>query len=194
MIQISCQTTSKKKTSSAIEMGDVIWHSAAGENFSKSGDGHESPEGSSSPPDYGSTSAPATKPSNDVSGSSAKQGLAPETGLTTANSSTQDEHPGEEGCEEERTSNNLISNTDTIIHLLKGNIGTGILAMPDAIKNSGLLVGNLGGSVPSIILNRKCSFGNTFPFLGLVFMASICIHCMHLLVNNSQELCRRTGK
>jgi len=82
-----------------------------------------------------------------------------------------DRIPGEEGCEEERTSNNLISNTDTIIHLLKGNIGTGILAMPDAIKNSGLLVGNI----------------------GLVFMASICIHCMHLLVNNSQELCRRTG-
>ena len=175
-------------------MGDEIWHSAAGENFSKSGDGLESPEGSSSPPDYGSTSAPVTKPSNDVSGSSAKQGLAPETGLTTANSSTQDEHPGEEGCEEERTSNNLISNTDTIIHLLKGNIGTGILAMPDAIKNSGLLVGNLGGSVPSIILNRKRSFSTTFLFSGLVFMASICIHCMHLLVNNSQELCRRTGK
>ena len=37
-----------------------------------------------------------------------------------------------------------ISNTDTIIHMLKGNIGTGILAMPDAIKNSGLLVGNIG--------------------------------------------------
>ena len=37
-----------------------------------------------------------------------------------------------------------ISNTDTIIHMLKGNIGTGILAMPDAIKNSGLVVGNLG--------------------------------------------------
>jgi len=63
-----------------------------------------------------------------------------------------------------------ISNTDTIIHMLKGNLGTGILAMPDAIKNSGLLVGNL----------------------GLVFMATICVHCMHLLVKNSQELCRRT--
>jgi len=63
-----------------------------------------------------------------------------------------------------------ISNTDTIIHMLKGNIGTGILAMPDAIKNSGLLVGNL----------------------GLVIMACICVHCMHLLVGNSQELCRRT--
>ena len=37
-----------------------------------------------------------------------------------------------------------ISNTDVIIHMLKGNIGTGILAMPDAIKNSGMIIGNLG--------------------------------------------------
>ena len=65
-----------------------------------------------------------------------------------------------------------ISNTDTIIHMLKGNIGTGILAMPDAIKNSGLLVGNI----------------------GLVVMATICIHCMHILVNTSQELCKRTNR
>ena len=57
-------------------MEDEIWHSAAGENFSKSGDGLESPEGSSSPPDYGSTSAPVTKPSIDVNGSSVTQGLA----------------------------------------------------------------------------------------------------------------------
>eukprot|EP00090_Calanus_glacialis_P045632 TRINITY_DN8597_c0_g1_i1.p1 TRINITY_DN8597_c0_g1~~TRINITY_DN8597_c0_g1_i1.p1 ORF type:complete len:481 (-),score=96.52 TRINITY_DN8597_c0_g1_i1:55-1497(-) len=64
-----------------------------------------------------------------------------------------------------------ISNMDTIIHMLKGNIGTGILAMPDAIKNSGLVVGNL----------------------GLVLMATICVHCMHILVNSSQELCRRTN-
>jgi len=67
--------------------------------------------------------------------------------------------------------NHKISNTDTIIHMLKGNIGTGILAMPDAIKNSGLLVGNI----------------------GLVLMATICVHCMHILVSSSQELCRRTN-
>ena len=59
-----------------------------------------------------------------------------------------------------------ISNIDAIIHLIKGNVGTGILAMPDAIKNSGLLVGNI----------------------GLVIMATICIHCMHIMVNTSQEL------
>jgi len=55
--------------------------------------------------------------------------------------------------------------------MLKGNIGTGILAMPDAIKNSGMIIGNL----------------------GLVAMGVICVHCMHLLVLNSQELSRRTG-
>ena len=83
------------------------------------------------PPAYGATEGPGTQ----IPGATA----------STKHPTTQDDRiPGEEGCEEERTSNNLISNTDTIIHLLKGNIGTGILAMPDAIKNSGLLVGNIG--------------------------------------------------
>ncbi len=42
-----------------------------------------------------------------------------------------------------------------MVHLLKGNIGTGIFAMPDAFKNAGLLVGSIG--VP--------------------IMALICVHC-----------------
>lgn len=65
-----------------------------------------------------------------------------------------------------------ISNCDTIIHLLKGNIGTGILAMPDAIKNSGLLVGTI----------------------GLVILSILCVSCMHMLVNCAHTLGVRTRK
>lgn len=61
------------------------------------------------------------------------------------------------------------SNIDTMIHLLKGNIGTGILAMPDAFKNAGLYVG----------------------LFGTMLLGVICTHCMHMLVGCSHELCRR---
>lgn len=53
------------------------------------------------------------------------------------------------------------SNIDTMIHLLKGNIGTGILAMPDAFKNAGLFVG----------------------LFATMVLGVICTHCMHMLVN-----------
>uniref|UniRef100_A0A1B6C7H6 Amino acid transporter transmembrane domain-containing protein n=2 Tax=Clastoptera arizonana TaxID=38151 RepID=A0A1B6C7H6_9HEMI len=61
------------------------------------------------------------------------------------------------------------SNLDTMIHLLKGNIGTGILAMPDAFRNAGLMVG----------------------LFGTLIMGAICTHCMHMLVNCAHELCIR---
>ena len=64
-----------------------------------------------------------------------------------------------------------FSNCDTIFHLLKGNIGTGILAMPDAIKNSGLAVGTV----------------------GLVVLSVVCVHCMHLLVKANHRL-KATGR
>ncbi|KAH8298198.1 hypothetical protein KR018_010617, partial [Drosophila ironensis] len=68
-----------------------------------------------------------------------------------------------------RTLEHPTSNFDTLVHLLKGNIGTGILAMPDAFKNAGLYVG----------------------LVGTLIMGAICTHCMHMLVNCSHELCRR---
>lgn len=59
---------------------------------------------------------------------------------------------------------------DTLIHLLKGSLGSGILAMPLAFASSGL-------------------------YLGLVYtfvIGAICTYCVHILVKSAHELCRRT--
>ena len=115
-------------------------------------------------PAYGATQCPAP------SGAPNDPIITPLADST--NPSAQDDRiPGEDGCEEERTSNNLISNTDTIIHLLKGNIGTGILAMPDAIKNSGLLVGNIG--------KAKMENWSTFLSLSRIGLYGLDMHSLH---------------
>ena len=65
----------------------------------------------------------------------------------------------------ERQSENSISNFETIIHLLKGNIGMGVLTLPMAIRNSGLMFGSL----------------------GLAFIAFVCVYCMRMLVNAAHK-------
>jgi len=65
-----------------------------------------------------------------------------------------------------RTKDKRISNLETLAHLIKGNIGTGIFAMPGAMKNAGLWVGGV----------------------VLLIVASICIHCMQMLVECGEEL------
>ena len=60
----------------------------------------------------------------------------------------------------------VFRNAETIVHLLKGNIGIGVLTMPIAISNAGLVGG----------------------VLGMVFVALITIHCMHTLVIADQKL------
>lgn len=65
----------------------------------------------------------------------------------------------------------LTGDRAALMHLLKSSVGTGILAMPTAFKNSGLVTGSIG-----------------VPIIGF-----LTIHCMHLLVKSEEELCRRLG-
>ena len=48
-----------------------------------------------------------------------------------------------------------IGNTDVLIHMIKGNMGTGILAIPFAIKNSGIIAGNIGMLLCRVICNNS---------------------------------------
>lgn len=58
------------------------------------------------------------------------------------------------------------SYTETLIHLFKGNVGPGCLAMPHATKNGGLLLA---------------------PFLTL-FLAITTVHVQHILLNCSDKM------
>ncbi|KAJ9584880.1 hypothetical protein L9F63_020780, partial [Diploptera punctata] len=57
----------------------------------------------------------------------------------------------------------------TLVHLLKGSIGTGILAMPMAVNNAGLV----------------------FGLVGLIIVGIISVHSMQMVTGASQTLCRR---
>lgn len=58
---------------------------------------------------------------------------------------------------------------DTLFHLLKGSLGTGILAMPMAFANAGYIVG----------------------LVGTVIIGLLCTYCMKLLIGAEYELCKR---
>lgn len=59
---------------------------------------------------------------------------------------------------------------DTLTHLLKASLGTGILAMPDAFKDAGLSVG----------------------IFATIFVAFLCTYCSYILVRCAHELYHRT--
>lgn len=61
------------------------------------------------------------------------------------------------------------TNMECLMHLLKGMIGTGILAMPVAYKNGGLWL----------------------SLAVVLFIGMVCTHCMHVLVICGSELCKK---
>lgn len=65
-----------------------------------------------------------------------------------------------------------VSETGTLVHLLKSCLGTGILAMPFAFKNAGLVVGIFATLIESLI----------------------CTHCAYILVVCAHELYKRSGR
>ncbi|KAH9497816.1 hypothetical protein DERF_013772 [Dermatophagoides farinae] len=63
------------------------------------------------------------------------------------------------------------TNMQTMMHIMKANIGTGILAMPTAFMNAGLYVG----------------------LISLPLLCILCTHCMHILVRANNILSTRLG-
>ncbi|XP_047543601.1 proton-coupled amino acid transporter-like protein CG1139 [Vanessa atalanta] len=61
------------------------------------------------------------------------------------------------------------TNTETLLHLLKGSLGTGILAMPHAFAKSGYVVGTIGTLVIGVL----------------------CTYCIHVLLDSCYVLCKR---
>ncbi|XP_049885092.1 proton-coupled amino acid transporter-like protein CG1139 [Pectinophora gossypiella] len=61
------------------------------------------------------------------------------------------------------------TNTETLLHLLKGSLGTGILAMPKAFANAGYVVGTI----------------------GTIVIGVLCTYCIHVLIDSCYVLCKR---
>ncbi|XP_063910326.1 proton-coupled amino acid transporter-like protein pathetic [Zophobas morio] len=65
-----------------------------------------------------------------------------------------------------------VTNCDTLTHLLKASLGTGILSMPAAFKASGLVLG----------------------IFATIAVSVICTHCAYILVASAHELYKKAGK
>ncbi|XP_053624811.1 proton-coupled amino acid transporter-like protein pathetic [Plodia interpunctella] len=85
---------------------------------------------------------------------------------------TKDAESGDFDPFTERKLDNPTSNNDTLTHLLKASLGTGILAMPKAFKCVGLVSG----------------------VLFTILVAVICTHCSYILIKCAHVLYKKTKK
>ncbi|XP_034839738.1 proton-coupled amino acid transporter-like protein pathetic [Maniola hyperantus] len=72
----------------------------------------------------------------------------------------------------ERKLDNPTSNMDTLTHLLKASLGTGILAMPKAFASAGIISG----------------------IFFTILVAVVCTHCSYILINCAHVLYKKTRK
>ncbi|XP_013189148.1 proton-coupled amino acid transporter-like protein CG1139 [Amyelois transitella] len=70
---------------------------------------------------------------------------------------------------EHRQTENPTNNVESLIHLLKCSLGTGILAMPQAFANSGLITG----------------------IIATVIVGAIITHCLRILIRSQYWVCKQ---
>lgn len=80
-----------------------------------------------------------------------------------------DEELGEYNPEEHRKLKHPTSDWDTLAHLLKGSLGSGILSMPLAFSHAGLTTG----------------------LVSTILIGIICTYCVHILVKSAHILYKR---
>ena len=88
---------------------------------------------------------------------------------------------------EEEARSNTISNIETVIHLVKGNIGK--IPNIESTKTLFITMFSPGIGVLTMPIAMSCA-GLVGGVLGMIFVALITIHCMHLLVISAQKLVR----